>query len=93
MEKYTEQHCRAVAQHHGGALIKLSPVSMAGIPDRLLLWPGGIIVFIEFKAPGKYLKPLQRHWFAKLQGMGFRVAVCRTMNDFRTLLDSLPKPP
>ena len=93
MEKYTEQHCRAVAQHHGGALIKLSPVSMAGIPDRLLLWPGGIVVFIEFKAPGKYLKPLQRHWFAKLQALGFQVAVCRTMNDFRTLLDSLPKPP
>jgi len=93
MERYTEQHCRTLAQHHGGALIKLSPVSMAGIPDRLLLWPGGVMVFIEFKQPRKYLTPLQRHWMVKLQGMGFRHAVCRTMDDFRTLLDSLPKPP
>lgn len=93
MEKYTEQHCRAVAQHHGGALIKLSPVSMAGIPDRLLLWPGGVIVFVEFKAPGKYLKPLQRYWRDKLEAMGFRCAVCRTMADFRALLDSLEKRP
>jgi len=92
MEKYTEQHCRTLAQHLGGVLIKLSPVSMAGIPDRLLLMPGGHVIFIEFKAPGKYLKPLQRHWRDKLTAMGFRCAVCRTMDDFRALLDNLKKP-
>lgn len=93
MEKYTEQHCRALAQHLGGALIKLSPVSMAGIPDRLLLLPGGVLVFIEFKAPGKHLKPLQRHWRDKLVALGFRHAVCRTMDDFRGVLDSIEKRP
>lgn len=93
MERYTERHCRTLAQTIGGVLIKLSPVSMAGIPDRLLLMPGGIIVFIEFKSKGKYLEPLQRWWRDKLVAMGFRHAVCRTMDDFRALLDSLPKRP
>jgi hypothetical protein len=49
------------------------------------------VIFIEFKAPGKYPTPLQRYWHALLRHMGFRVEVCRSTADFYTLLDSLPK--
>lgn len=91
MEHYTEQHCRARAEAGGGVLLKLSPFGMAGIPDRILLWPGAIVIFIEFKAPGKYPKPLQRWWHARLRRLGFRVEVFRGSGEFSKLLDSLPK--
>jgi hypothetical protein len=89
MEHYTEQHCRTVANAHGGVLLKLSPFGIAGIPDRLLLMPGAKLVFIEFKAPGKYPTPLQRHWHERLRKLGFRVEVYRSSAEFRALVDEL----
>jgi hypothetical protein len=91
MEHYTEQHCRGLAKQHGCILLKLSPFGMAGIPDRILLAPGGRLMFIEFKAPGRYLKPLQRWWREELTRMGFRVEICRATVEFHALLDSLLK--
>ena len=92
MEAYTERHCRVLAEHRGGILLKLSPFGVAGIPDRILLWPGGIVVFIEFKAQGKYLKPLQKFWRDRLCRLGFRVELFRSTAEFKSLLDSLPGP-
>lgn len=89
MEHYTERHCRVRAEENGGLLLKLSPFGVAGIPDRILLWPGAIVIFIEFKAPGKYPNPLQRWWHARLRRMGFRVEVYRSSGEFSKLLDSL----
>lgn len=86
MEHYTEQHCRGIATEHGCILLKLSPLGAAGIPDRLLLMPGGRVAFIEFKQPGRYLKPLQRWWRDRLVAMGFMAEVCRSSADFRKLL-------
>ena len=92
MEQYTEQHCRGIATERGCILLKLSPLGAAGIPDRLLLMPGGRVAFIEFKAPGRYLKPLQRWWRDRLAAMGFTVAVCRSSAEFRGLLESCKIP-
>lgn len=89
MEHYTEQHCRGIATERDCILLKLSPFGVAGIPDRILLAPRGRLMFIEFKAPGRYLKPLQRWWRERLTRMGFRVEICRSSAEFRLLLDSL----
>lgn len=91
MEHYTEQHCRGIAKQHGCILLKLSPFGVSGIPDRILLAPGGHVMFIEFKAPGRYLKPLQRWWREHLTLLGFRVEICRSSAEFRGLLDSVLK--
>ena len=65
---------RAVNQAGGLALKFVSP-GMAGVPDRLVLLPGGKMVFIEMKAPGKEPRPLQRLRHEQLRGLGFRVYV------------------
>lgn len=92
MEHYTEANCRKLALEHGALLVKLSPIAgLAGIPDRLLLW-WGAVVFIEFKATGRYLKPRQKWWRDWLTRHGFRVYLFRSTAEFRDLLDSLPKP-
>lgn len=43
----------------GGLALKFSSPGFDGVPDRLLLLPGGRIAFVELKAPGKMLRPLQ----------------------------------
>ena len=46
---------------------------ISGVPDRLILLPGGQIVFVELKQPGKHERARQDYIHAVLRGMGFTV--------------------
>lgn len=58
----------------GGLSLRLSfRVGVAsGWPDLLCLMPGGRLLFLELKAPGKVPKPLQLHVMEKLRELGFQ---------------------
>ena len=61
---------------HGGLCLKWVSPSAAGVPDRIVLLPGGRVIFVETKRPkGGKLSPLQLHWDRVLQDLGFRVWV------------------
>ena len=49
----------------GGHSIKLAPME-AGIPDRLVLLPGGRMFLVEVKAEGEKPSAIQKHWHSKL---------------------------
>ena len=53
--------------------IKMTVPGLAGMPDRLILVPGGSVVFVELKAPGKKERPLQIRVQAHLRKLGFTV--------------------
>jgi hypothetical protein len=57
----------------GGLAPKWVSPGHRGVPDRLVILPGGRVAFVEMKAPGKPLQPLQEKWARTLQGMGHRV--------------------
>ncbi len=59
-------------QVHG---IKLELRHDAGWPDRLFAIPGGKPFFVEFKAFGKTLQPLQEKRIADLKDWGYDVEV------------------
>ena len=59
----------------GGIAFKFTSQTMNGIPDRLVLLPGGQIGFVELKAPGKQLRLLQKKRKAQLEVLGFPVFV------------------
>ena len=57
----------------GGKCWKLVSPGMRGVPDRICLLPGGRAVFVETKAPGKRLEPLQEKRRDELGALGFKV--------------------
>ena len=59
---------------HGRAFKWVSPGNR-GVPDRIVLLPGGRVVFVELKAPGKKPTAVQSAMHAVLFGLGFRVQV------------------
>lgn len=59
----------------GGLSLKLNSTSMAGLPDRLVLLPGGQVYFIELKAPGQKPRPLQVAVHKRLSKLNFNVLV------------------
>ena len=59
----------------GGLALKLSCPGFDGMPDRLVLLPGGVIAFVELKAPSKKPRPLQLARHKLLRGLGFPVYI------------------
>ncbi|MCC8043896.1 MAG: VRR-NUC domain-containing protein [Clostridiales bacterium] len=73
LEKEIERKLRKRVTAMGGLCVKFESPGNAGVPDRLILLPGGIMAFVELKAPGKHERPLQRHVQDKLRELGFTV--------------------
>lgn len=57
----------------GGMAPKWTSPGNRGVPDRLVILPNGLTVYVEMKAPGKPLQPLQVHWAKKLTNLGHQV--------------------
>ena len=57
----------------GGVAYKLTSQTANGLPDRLVLFFPSKCLFVELKAPGKMLRPLQRKRRYQLIKLGFPV--------------------
>ena len=71
----------------GGYCIKLHPFGVVGIPDRLVLLPGGVVVFCEVKKPrGGVISRLQLWWRDELDRLGCRHRWVFTKDDVETVM-------
>lgn len=57
----------------GGIAPKWVSPGNRGVPDRLVILPNGKTIYVEMKAPGKPLKPLQAKWAKTLMKLGHTV--------------------
>lgn len=48
-----------------------------GVPDRIIVTPGGSVYFVELKAPQGDLSAMQKMQISRLRGHGARVFVIR----------------
>ncbi len=60
-ERSVERYLREKVKEAGGWAIKFAPAGTAGVPDRIVIWPGGRIDFVECKTFGGTVGPLQQH--------------------------------
>lgn len=68
VEEYLAERVRAL----GGWTFKFVPVSFVGVPDRIILLPGGRCGFLELKRPGgPPPRANQLGWVKRLQALGF----------------------
>lgn len=72
-EKSTETKLVKAVKAKSGLAPKFISPGLDGVPDRLVLLPGGKIAFIELKAEGKQLRPLQVRRKRQLESLGFSV--------------------
>ncbi len=74
-EKTVEHRLQQAVRRQGGIALKIISPAFDGIPDRLVLLPGGRMAFVEVKAPGRKPRPLQKARHRLLRQLGFRVYV------------------
>lgn len=72
-EKLIEQQLIKSVKDIGGIALKIVSPGFDGMPDRLILLPNRKIAFVEVKAPGKTLRPLQEKRKRQLEALGFLV--------------------
>ena len=88
-ESAIERRLVTEAVKRGGLAPKFVSPGLDGVPDRLLLFPGGKLAFVEVKAPGEKPRPLQRRRIEQLTALGFQVYVLDSKEQIGEILDEV----
>ena len=73
----------------GGIAYKLTSQTANGLPDRLVLFFPAKTVFVELKAPGKVLRPLQIKRRCQLMKLGFPVLCIDRVSQIQPAVDAI----
>lgn len=86
-EKTIERHLVEEVARLGGFALKLTAQYHTGIPDRLVLLPGGQAIFVELKSTGCTPTKLQQAEMARLRKIGFACYVVDSPGGVDALID------
>ena len=88
-EKTIERKLTLMVKKQGGICPKFGSPEFDGMPDRIVLLPGGRIAFVEVKAPGKKPRPLQIARHKLLTRLGFKVYILDNEEQIGEILDEI----
>ena len=88
-EKTIEQALIKAVKSYGGIAVKLVSPGFAGMPDRLVLLPGGRLGFVEVKAPGRKPRAIQEVRHKQLRQLGFKVYVLDNKEQIGGIIDDI----
>ena len=87
-EKSIEQYLVEEVKKLGGVCLKYSNHNMVGYPDRVVLLPGGITLWVELKSKGRKPSAVQVIRFKSMERIGHTVHVC----DSKASIDGMLEP-
>lgn len=90
-EKRTERVLFEEVKKLGGLCLKLVPMFMSGLPDRLVLMPGAKIYFVETKSTGDTARKLQLYVHKMIINLGFSVYIIDTRSKLDEFLKMITK--
>lgn len=72
----------------GGITAKLAPTTV-GIPDRIVILPGGATFFVELKSTTGKLSPAQVVWIDRARKLGATVLVLHGEQEIKTWIEGI----
>ena len=91
-EREVERRLVTAVKKLGGLAPKFTSPGLDGVPDRLVLLPDGRLAFVEVKAPGQKMRPLQLLRKRQLEELGFRVYCIDRPEQIGGVLDEIHAP-
>lgn len=90
LEKDIEKALGRMVGRHGGHCLKWVCPGWAGVPDRIILLPGGQVMFVELKrSTSSNGSSMQVWWARKLRDLGFIHLWVKSMDDVKALEKSI----
>ncbi|MEO5342206.1 MAG: VRR-NUC domain-containing protein [Gammaproteobacteria bacterium SHHR-1] len=88
LEKEIEAYLVERVKTLGGRAYKWTSPSHRGVPDRLVVLPGGRVMAVECKRPGGRTTRLQDREIARLNELGLETHVVASKDDIDRLLQT-----
>jgi len=88
-EKAIEGKLVQATKSVGGIAPKFVSPGFDGMPDRMVLLPGGKFAFVEIKATGQKPRAIQLARHKLLRGLGFKVYVLDDTLQIGVILDEI----
>lgn len=90
LESYLEKKIlKPAVEALGGRCRKLVTPGYTGSPDRMVLLPGGRIIFVEMKGSEKEPRPRQLAVHRELRALGFEVWVIRNREEVKKFIEHI----
>ena len=90
-EKTVEQKLAQAVRAKGGVCWKFVSPSTVGVPDRVVILPGGHIGFVEVKAPGEKPRPVQAIRIEQLRGLGATCLILDDISEVEAVCDAIQR--
>lgn len=88
IENDVENYLTKRVKQHGGQCLKFVSPGNAGVPDRLIMWPG-CIEFVELKRDANHHpRPLQVHWLKLIESYGISTYVIHNKSEVDSYIKS-----
>ena len=89
LEKDIEAHLVRRVRDAGGKAYKFTSPANRGVADRVVVMPGGRVWFVEVKAMGGRLSPLQHVFLAEIKDRGCNYEIVWCKEDVDAFVASL----
>lgn len=88
-EKYIEKKFVEAVSNLGGLALKFFSPGLNGVPDRIVLLPNGHMAFVELKAPGQMMRPIQLKRKRQLESLGYKVYCIDALSEIGGVIDAI----
>ncbi len=88
-EKEIEKQLVVETKRMKGLALKFTSPGFVGVPDRLVLLPGGKLAFIEVKRESEKPRPIQISRHKLLRKLGFKVYVLDSKKQIKEILNEI----
>ena len=88
-ESEIEQSLVKEVRKEGGISPKFVSLGTSGMPDRLVLLQEGRMAFVELKAPGKRMRPLQEKRKRQLESLGYKVFCIDGVEEIEEVINAI----
>jgi len=90
-EKALEKYVVLKVKNAGGRAYKWVCPGVSGVPDRIVVFPGGKVVFVELKKPGLKdgMSERQKKVFRVLEGLGCEARRIGSKEDFLEMMKEI----
>ncbi len=88
-ESEIEKKFRQAVVKAGGLCWKFTSPGTAGVPDRVVMLPMGRMAFVELKAPGEKMRPLQLRRKNQLERLGISVYCLDSIEEIPAVIEKI----